>query len=147
MSKRAAARLARRAEKRQIVTSRPAPGGPGPVVPKTAEQPPYVSVSFVYCDPGGDRCLSHCNADDVRAVVDALRQLCCLTWPQVYAHKGLGYDVIPDTSLKFTRPQAVDKALDIAEVRFSGKGRIFGVSRGNVFHMVWFDPDHDGTGR
>lgn len=148
MSKKDDARLARKAEKQAIVTSRPFPGSAGaPVVPSKTEVSPLVSVSFIHAEPGGDRCLSRCGGDDIRHVVDCLRQLCSLSWTQVYSHKGLGWGVIPDTSLAFTRPQSVDKALPICEVRFSGKGRIFGVTRQSVYHVLWFDPGHDGTGR
>lgn len=143
MSSRAEKRRQRRAEKHAIQTSRPTPGGPIDV-PK--DQPsPKVNISFEYARAGAKLCLSHCEAEDVKRVTDCLRKMCSLTWLGLSSSDGLRYKEIPDTSLKFDRPDHVDKALPFTEVRFSQKGRVWGVRSGGSFHVVWFDPNHEVT--
>lgn len=147
MGKYSEQRANKKAERHAYQTSRPAPGsGKAPAI-TTVAQAPNVSVSFRYAEPGGKQCLSQCGSDHTKDVIDTLRILCSLTWTQVHGHKGLGWCEIPDHSISFTRPQEIDQQIKIAEIRCSQKGRIWGFNQRTVFHILWFDPDHDGTGR
>lgn len=144
MSRKAEKRKQGRAEKNAIQASRPTPGGP---IEVPTEQPsPKVNISFEYIKAGDTLCLSRCDSEDVKRVADCLRKMCSLTWLGLSSSDGLRYKEIPDTSLRFDRPDHVDKALPFTEVRFSQKGRVWGVRSGGSFHVVWFDPNHEVTG-
>lgn len=139
------ARQAQRAERTKLVVSRPMPGQA--FVDDVPEREPLVTMSFQWAKPGKDMCLSRCTTEQVCAVIDCLRMMSSLTWTGVFGLKGLDYKNIEDDALSFQRPASVDKAVPISQVRFSGKGRIYGANHGGVFHLIRFDPDHDGTGR
>jgi hypothetical protein len=131
---------------KKIKPSQKLPDHPKPVNP--LHQP--VSVSFRYIAAGAEHCLSKCIEDDVREVMDCLRQLTTLTWMQVLQtagkgenKAGLAYTPYGDDSLKgVSRPQNLSPEIRIAGIRASQRVRVFGAYRDHVFYLLWFDKDH-----
>ena len=80
------------------------------------------------------------SVDDQRAVIDALRQLRSMAWPEIYKHRGLRWEQIhsipPPASLE------VDKWFSI---RLTGGRRARVYRTGNVMRFVDIPPDHDST--
>ncbi len=73
-----------------------------------------------------------------------------MTWEQLRSQGGrpgnkvgLAYTVYDDHFLNVSRPAQVSPDLKIAGVRASSKMRIFGVSIEQVFHVIWFDRNHE----
>ncbi len=123
---------------------------PEALLPKRIQTP--VSVSFRHVVQPGDRfCLSTFHHDEVREVVDCLRQLNTLTWQQVLQqsgkgpHKaGLAYTLYPDHALqRVSRPSIISPEIRIAAIRASQKIRVFGVYIEHVFYILWFDRNHE----
>ncbi|MCI0681368.1 MAG: hypothetical protein L0Y71_04625 [Gemmataceae bacterium] len=118
--------------------------------PKRIQTP--VSVSFRHVvQPGDAFCLSTLGQDEVREVVDCLRQLNTLTWQQILQQSGKGprkaglaYTLYPDHALRgVSRPAVISPDIRIAAVRASQKIRVFGVYIEHVFHILWFDRNHE----
>lgn len=131
---------------RKIKPSRKLEDSPRPE--KKIHQP--VGISFRYVCAGADYCLSKFEADDVREVMDCLRQLTTLTWMQVLQQggkgenkTGLGYTPYADEILKHvSRPKNLSPDVSIAGIRASQRLRIFGAYQDHVFYLLWFDRDH-----
>jgi hypothetical protein len=109
-----------------------------------------IKLSFDLYKPGDTFCLSHCERDEVRIFMDCLRMLSQMTWVQVWAQGGkpgnkvgLAHTFYDDSSLNVGRPANVSPELKIVGLRASGKYRIFGVTIEQVFHVIWFDRNHD----
>lgn len=93
-----------------------------------------VSLSFRYLQAGGKFCLSLCEKDAVREVMDCLRQLCTLPWMQVLQQGGKGekkvglaHTAYEDHALKgVTRPSFLSPDVRIAGLRASQEIRVFG---------------------
>ncbi len=73
-----------------------------------------------------------------------------MTWDQVRAQSGkpgnkvgLAYTTYEDHLLNVARPAHVSSELRIAGLRASGKLRVFGVTVEQVFHILWFDRNHE----
>ncbi len=132
--------------KRRVKSGGTPPPQPHPE-PKRVHSP--LAVSFRHADPGGDFCLSTCDKDEVRQVVDALRRLTTMTWQQVQQSggkgenkKGLGYTNYPDDALRVARPPAVSRDIPIAGFRASQRMRVFGFHIDYTFYVLWFDREH-----
>jgi hypothetical protein len=107
-----------------------------------ASPPTTVSVSYQRCDAGKDYCLSHCDQDQVRQAVDALRTACSLDWLTLHRHRGLNTEKISDDALKVGRPDFLDDDVPIYSLRASRRFRILWYRTGDVMHLLWFDPLH-----
>ena len=108
-----------------------------------------LAVSFRYADPGGELCLSRCDKDEVRQVVDALRRLTTMSWQQVQQtggkgenKKGLGYTTYKDDALTVPRSAGVSGDIPIAGFRASQRMRVFGFHLDYTFYVLWFDREH-----
>lgn len=109
-----------------------------------------VGVSFKSVTAGDSFCLSHCTQDEVREVVDCLRQLTTNSWQQVLQSggkgqnkAGLAYSPYNDDAIKkVTRPAWLSQDIKIAAVRATQKMRVFGVYIDHVFFVLWFDREH-----
>jgi len=121
-----------------------------PPIPATTG-PRLVSVSFRYVEVGGRYCLSRCDREGVRIFKSCLKKLTSQNWFDVQqtggkggTKVGLGYTLYSDSSLhRVVRPTGLSRELRIAGIRASGKARIFGVRENDVYHILWFDPDHE----
>jgi hypothetical protein len=133
---------------------RPRPGERPPAEDARKNPPEHplhvpIKVSFRYYEPGERYCLSGCERDEVRAFMDSLRVLTTMTWVQVRSQggkpgnkTGLAYTTYEDHLVRAERPN-ISPELRIAGIRAGGKMRIYGVAIENVFHILWFDRNHE----
>ncbi len=109
------------------------------------------SVSFRYVEKGGSFCPSRCTQDEVREIVDCLRQFTTMSWQQVLnsggkggRKAGLGYTVYADGVLRgVARPEAMRYAGSIFGIRASQKMRIFAIYDDHLVYLLWFDRNHE----
>lgn len=109
-----------------------------------------VSVSFKHFDHGGHHCFQHCNNDELRQVMDCLRQLTIMSWLQVRntggkrgKKTGLGFTPYGDGDLNgVNRPATLSSDLQIVGVRGTDKMRVYGAHSDGVFYLLWFDRNH-----
>lgn len=67
-----------------------------------------------------------------------------MTWEEVYRYKGLGWDSVPQHSMKYPIPKSL--GLDsLNHIKVSGKSRVWGFREGDAFQLVWYDPEHKVT--
>lgn len=109
-----------------------------------------VAVSFKHIKAGKSQCLSKCVAEEVKDVMDCLRQLTTMTWYDVLRSggrpgnkAGLGYT----PNMPYTKPIGLSKDIDISEIRSSEKARVFGfhneIKKEHIYYIVGFDRGHD----
>jgi hypothetical protein len=117
--------------------------------PKQINTP--VTLSFEHVAPGSQHCISECTKDELKDILDCLRQLTTLTWNQILQQrgnspghrKGLAFTTYPDTALRtVTRPIRFAQEIAIGAVRASRGGRVFGGYKSHVFYVLWFDRSH-----
>src|SRR5258708_2716579 len=114
--------------------------------PSLMERP--LTVSFKHCEAGARYCLSHCQADEVRAAIDCLRKLGILTHRQVIQQggkekTGLAYTPYSDAALKGVQNPKISPDVRVAGVRATQKMRIFGCVLDHIFFVLWFDRNHE----
>ena len=131
-----------------IHPSQPLVTGAPTVEKKPVHEP--VLLSFKHFQKSGDFCLSKCDRQQLKAVADCLRMMTTMTWMELInsggkpgTKVGLGYTPYEDQDLRHvTRPASLSQDIRIAGVRASEKFRIFGGCHQQVFHVLWFDPNH-----
>lgn len=77
-------------------------------------------------------------------VVRQCKLLASMSWEQVYAHKGLGWDEVPTSSMKWRIPSSMIRE-SLNHFKISRRERVWGYREGNAFQIVWFDPNHEVT--
>jgi hypothetical protein len=113
-----------------------------------------VRISFELCEDGNDYCLSRCAVDECRSFLSCLRKLSERTWQQLLEgssrnpsdKSGLNSTVYSKNSL--TNPDIWPSRLSpdvtsLLGIRASERQRIYGVRIDNVFHVLWFDKNHE----
>lgn len=109
-----------------------------------------VRLSFEYIKAGKDFCLSHSDKNEIKEVMDCLRQLTAMSWYDVLntggkkgRKDGLGHTIYEDNALRcVSRPQQVSRDIHISAVRASSKYRVFGFYFEHVYYLLWFDRNH-----
>ena len=105
-----------------------------------------VSLSFKFHKEGERYCLSHCDKDEIRAYLKALRLLTTMSWMEVIGTGGRPYG--GKTSLGYTKYddlefEDVSPDIEISGLRADGEMRFFGYHLDHVYYIVRFDPRHD----
>jgi hypothetical protein len=119
-----------------------------PLKPSTPEKPVNrpVSLSFKLHREGEKYCLSHCEKDEIKAYLKALRLLTTMSWMEVIKTGGkpyggkvsLGYTKYDDLTFEEVSPD-----IPISGLRADGEMRFFGYHLDQVYYIVRFDPRHD----
>jgi len=94
--------------------------------------------------------LSEHTRDEVRGVIDCLRQITTMTWMEVLQtagrpgnKDGLAYTPYDDGDLHHvTRPQGLSRDIRISGIRAAEKGRVFGAYKDHIYYLLWFDRGH-----
>ena len=117
-------------------------------IPSVPAKEPNARISFERVEAGAEYCLSWCARDQVKEAVDALRQVSSLPWRAIYSLAGLRLKSLPDSALLgVKRPSWLSQDIGIIEIRASQRFRILGYREANDLVVLWFDPDHEATGR
>lgn len=90
--------------------------------------------------------MSHCDKDNIRAYLKALRLMTTMSWMKVIETGGkpyggkvsLGYTLYPE--LKFDE---VSQDIIISGLRAGEGPRFYGYYLGKIYYVVRFDPKHE----
>lgn len=77
-------------------------------------------------------------------MIKTLKIFCSLPLTDVSSYKGLGWDRVPESSMKFPIPAKLNQD-QLYHIKVSRGGRLWGYRDGDVFEIVWFDPLHQVT--
>ncbi len=115
----------------------------GASVPDSDEQRPLWSLAIA--DTGGPWCPARMDAQSVTKVVLRLKSMEGLTWTEIGQSTGsheIGTtDLVPQAQkrLREIKQDDVDR---VYSLRIEGKPRLIGIRFGNVFRVLWWDPEH-----
>ena len=86
--------------------------------------------------------LNELTKGELDQLIDSLRIMSSLSWAEVKKYKGLRFKG-PLEHYNATLPEWLDRDVDVFEFAFSKRGRVFGYKSGRIFHIIWFDRNHD----
>jgi len=123
--------------------------------PDTAKEP-RIGVSlegatnpvwrFSHMDWDGPWCPSKCKDSGIREVLARLANFESMSWQQI--HSGTGSHVVDVTGIiKEARDRIIhlkkeEWADNLCSLRMCGKERLWGFLRSGIFHLLWWDPEH-----
>ena len=87
-----------------------------------------------------------CKKEDAHLVMGALQRASEQTWTELTtrAHDKGGMEFLPIEKMLRNWPASLGEPPErVAVLRFSQRGRIIGMRRARVFHIVWIDPLHE----
>lgn len=79
-----------------------------------------------------------------QSMCKTLKVFCSLNWSDVSSYKDLGWDRVPEGSMKFPIPPKLKKD-HLYHIKVSRGGRLWGYRNGDVFELIWLDPQHRVT--
>lgn len=81
--------------------------------------------------------------DEIKKLVQTFRD--CGNWTWSEAKKVRGFNLKPVDPRTFSKslPEFISPDLTILEFRVSKRARVFGYRARNVFHIIWFDRNHE----
>jgi len=82
---------------------------------------------------------------DMRQVLTRISNMETMSWREVEQRTGshlVSVDqIIPDARERLCQ-RKLDDLSDLFSLRVTAKERIWGVRRGSVLHLLWWDPEH-----
>jgi hypothetical protein len=82
----------------------------------------------------------------LRELHDKLRGFESMTAGEVFGpnrgHKHIPIENLPHAALRRLQELQLDDEDGLCELRIRGASRVWGFRRGNVIHVLWWDPDH-----
>jgi hypothetical protein len=103
----------------------------------------YISVCFIHLSDTVAS-LSSVSREWMEQMIRQFKVLGSISWNDITKMKGLGWDQVPQHSMKYTIPPSLGRT-HLNHIKISGKSRIWGFREGNSFHIVWLDPEHKVT--
>lgn len=91
------------------------------------------------------KALEETGAPFLQRLIRQLRTFSEVGWNRVAEVKGLRWDAVPQRAMdsRFHIPTYL-KRTSLYHIGV-GDGRVWGYREGDVFHIVWLDPDHEVT--
>lgn len=122
--------------------SKPAPHGriPGAMTEAHIDR---LSVCFYHFNESA-KGLEDVPHDFFIRMIRQFKMMASMTWDQIYAHKGLGWDEVPSSAMKWRIPIPTPRER-LHHIRVSKRGRVWGYREGDTFYVVWLDPNHEVT--
>lgn len=122
--------------------SKPAPFGriPDAMTDAFVKRPSICFYHFSESHKG----LEDASHDFLVRMIRQFKIMASMTWEQIYAHKGLGWDEVPSHAMKWRIPTALTRET-LNHIKISKRGRIWGYRERDTFHVVWLDPNHEVT--
>lgn len=102
----------------------------------------YPVFSFRHAD-NNRYLLSEWQEDELKSLIETFKKMESLKWSEINKHKGLNCKPVDPDVLPAELPEMVSPDVTILQIRVSKKARIFGYRIKNVFHLIWFDRNHD----
>lgn len=96
--------------------------------------------SFGDCCPNHFQ-LSDWQGDELKALMNTLRELSGKKWAEVRRIKG--FKNVDSSTFSHELPNYISPDVTMWECRVSKRARLFGHRSRNVFNIVWFDRNHD----
>lgn len=98
-------------------------------------------------DWDGPWCPSKCKEAGIRDILNRLTGFESMSWTQIQSGSGshlVGAEgIIKEARQRLTQLKKDDWADQLTSLRMSGKERLWGFLRGGVFHVLWWDPEHE----
>ena len=103
---------------------------------------------FADLDDEGPWALSACSQSDLPDIFAKLKSFETMTIGQIFqpgSDHGKAYPVetLPKHALDRLTELARDDETEVVRLRFGAKKRFYGVLREHVFHVLWWDPEHE----
>lgn len=113
--------------------------------PSPAKQP--VSWRFYETDNDGPFRWDAISDADLRVVVWIMATIDHKLWSSVSGEgvgniKGIPLSRLSQEALHRLRAIKKDDLDQLYEIRVGGKPRVWGIKRGDAFHVLWWDPEH-----
>jgi hypothetical protein len=120
--------------------------GKEPNISVSLEGPTHPMWRLNHLDWDGPWCPSKCKDAGVRGILEKLANLESLSWTQIQSSTGSHF-VSVDNIIKQARERisALKKeqwADNLFSIRLSNKERLWGFQRSGIFHVLWWDPEH-----
>lgn len=101
---------------------------------------------FAHLDWDGPWCPSRCKDAGVREILNRLTHFESMSWSQIQSGTG-SHLVGADGIIKKARQRIVELkkeewADNLFSLRLSKKERLWGFYRSGIFHLLWWDPEH-----
>ncbi len=97
-------------------------------------------------DWDGPWCPSKCKESGVRGIFKRLADLESMTWTAIQSKTGshvVGIQgIIKEARDRIIFLKKEEWADNLCSLRMSGKERLWGFLRSGVFHVLWWDPEH-----
>lgn len=131
---------------RETAGLRPVKRVPGKAAQLLPDEDQYLIVRFNQVDIEGPWPLSAATPEELNRILQAVAQVETMTPLEAFK----GYPGKDYKTAELPSKEARDRLLvlqrddqDIACLRLSGSGRLWGFRRGRCFHVLWWDPYHD----
>lgn len=101
--------------------------------------------SFHYMKYRGAKCLSKCDSNSKGYFSEKLLEISQLTWAEITSapRQGMGSELIPSGQFKVSLPPICTPEVSLLVFRFSSKGRIAGIRKGDIYYRVVVRQSHD----
>ncbi|WYP28464.1 hypothetical protein NSQ54_10310 [Alkalihalobacillus sp. FSL W8-0930] len=89
--------------------------------------------------------LSDWQSIELAELIECFRKLESQSWTNIMkqSKRGLGYCKVDPKTFSKSLPEYISPEHTIIELRVNKKARLFGYRWENVFHIIWFDRNHD----
>jgi hypothetical protein len=114
--------------------------------PEQGRSPELVSWRLSTLDLDGPWGWRRLDEVALRELHDKLRGLETMTAGEVFGpnrgHKHIPIQDLPRDAVRRLQELQLDDQDGLCELRIKGASRVWGFRRGNVIHVLWWDPDH-----
>ncbi len=97
-------------------------------------------------DWDGPWCPSKCGDHEIRGIHSWLANLEGMPWTQILSNGShiVGTDgIIPDAKKRIIALGKAEWQDHLCSLRRTGKERLWGFLRAGIFHVLWWDPEHE----
>lgn len=103
---------------------------------------------FADLDDDGPWALSACSTTDLPDIFAKLKTFESMTIGEIFSPgsdhgKSYSVETLPKHALDRLTELRRDDETELVRLRFSGKKRFYGILREHVFHVLWWDPEHE----
>jgi hypothetical protein len=120
--------------------------GKEPKISVSLEGPTHPVWRLSHLDWDGPWCPSKCNDSGVREIMSRLAHFESMTWTQILpgtkSHVVGIQGIIKEARDRIIHLKKEEWADNLCSLRMSGKERLWGFLRSGIFHVLWWDPDH-----
>jgi len=101
----------------------------------------YPVFSFKHCDDNR-YCLWELDENELKQLMRFFKKMESMRWVDVKRHRGFRWETYEQSDVPGL-PKNLPPDAKIIHLKVTKPFVIFGYRIGGVFHIVWFDPDHN----